>query len=238
MAAQVINPNKKSHSFTIALAVVIIIAAVVIGYVFTTNKSTKTANIDVAAAEEVSMEVSFADNMITLKAANATAETPQVDIYEDFSCHYCAQLAEQTDAQMKEKIEAGQVIVNIHTLAFLDQGRNGFSHAAGQAELYLAQAGEAKAYWNLRAAIFKDQSNVYSKWGNKELADAAQKFGASEDVVAQIQKDDDHNQLGEVADANADKLKGIIGEVSSPHVIYQGKSVQNTYDWIPEVLGS
>ena len=119
--AKVTNPNSKGNSgFFWAVGVLLVIAAVVIGYIVMSGKDAKSDKI-AENAVDVTMETSVDDNgVVTLKSASAKKDAPEVDLYEDFSCPHCAELAEGSDKAMKEAIENGELVVNIHTLNFLD----------------------------------------------------------------------------------------------------------------------
>lgn len=241
MSKKVTDPNAKSNSgFLWGLVVLLVIVAVVIGYIVFSAQGARTAKL-AERAEETTMEVTLADNVVTLSAPNAAADAVEVDLFEDFSCSYCADLARNTDEDMKAAIEAGDLVVRIHHLNFLDSNSpadaTGHSTQAVTAVSRLAQSGDAKAYWNLRKILLEDQKDVAYKWGEKEFAEAAAAFGASEADVAAIKEAD--LSLGQtVATAAYEELESSTGSVSSPRVLQNGADIdlQDLNQWVGYVL--
>ncbi|GAB3701800.1 DsbA family protein [Corynebacterium nasicanis] len=240
-STKVSNPNAKGGSgFIWAIVAVIAIAAAVIGYIVLSGQGKKTEHLADRENISVAFDSTFADNAVTLKSADAKPDAEVVDLYEDFSCSYCGQLAENTDEQMQSAIEAGDLVVNVRTLNFLDRGSiDGHSTRAAAAALALAEAGETQAYWNLRAYLMEDQEDIFNKWSNDEFADAAKQFGASEGVVEKIRSGANVEPTNALATANADKLNAETGSVSSPRVIQDGKDVDvaDINQWMSVVLG-
>ena len=113
---KVTDPNKKSGAgFLWGIVALLVIVAVVIIYIVVNGQRSRGAEI-----EDVAFNVSFEDNAVVLASDNATADTPEVDLYEDFSCPHCSDLSVDTGEDMKNAVEAGDLIVNIRQLNFLD----------------------------------------------------------------------------------------------------------------------
>ena len=70
-----------------------------------------------------------------------------------------------------------------------------------------------------------DQQVVYNKWEMKDFADAAKQFGADDATVDAIKDADLKADGGDIAAANAMKLKEETGQVSSPRIIHDGKDL-------------
>ncbi len=240
-STKVSNPNSKGGSgFIWAIVAVVAIAAVVIGYIVMSGQGKKTEHLADREIIDVAFESEFSDNAVTLKSADAKADAEVVDLYEDFSCSYCGQLAVNTDEQMQAAIEDGDLVVNVRTLNFLDRGSiDGHSTRAAAAVLALAEAGETDAYWNLRAYLMEDQEELYNKWSNDDFADAAKQFGASDETVEKIRSGENVEPTNTLATANADKLNAETGSVSSPRVIQDGEDVpgNDINQWLDVVLG-
>lgn len=240
-STKVSNPNAKGGSgFIWAVVAVIAIAAVVIGYIVMSGQGKKTEHLADRETVDVAFTSDFSDNAVTLKADNVKADAPEVDLYEDFSCSYCGQLAENTDADMQAAIEAGDLVVNVRTLNFLDRGNiDGHSTRAAAAVLAVAEAGETDVYWNYRAALMEEQADIYNKWSNDDFADAAKQLGASDAVVEKIRSGENVEAAEALATANAEKLNTETGTVSSPRVIQDGKDVDSPdiNQWLKVVLG-
>ena len=254
--AKVTNPNSKGNSgFFWAVGVLLVIAAVVIGYIVISGKDAKSDKI-AENAVDVTMETSVDDNgIVTLKSAKTKESAPEVDLYEDFSCPHCAELAEGSDKAMKEAVEKGELVVNVHPMNFLDlRGVDlekfmsddsikleGHSSKSASVMDIIARSGDAKAYWNMRAYLFENQQSVGS-WDFEDFADAAKGFGADGDVQKQI-KDAGVEAGNEIGRANAKKLKETTGTVSSPRVIKDGKDINppkgtpvSQWNFVPQVV--
>lgn len=237
---KVTNPNAKGGSgFLWAILAVILIAAVVIGYIVISGQGKKTEHLADRETVAVDFASNLGDNAVTLKSANAAADAPAVDLYEDFSCSYCAQLAKNTDEQMKEALDEGKLVVNVRTLNFLDRGNpDGHSTRAAAAILAIVNSGDTELYWNYRAALLEDQEEIFNKWSNDDFADAAVALGANDDVANAIRNGDYHDEAVSVTTANADKLNSETGQVSSPRVLQNGKDVDvaDISQWINAVV--
>ena len=226
--SKVTDPNAKGgNGFIWGVGVLLVIIAVVIGYIVWNGKQSDDG------IEDVNMTMEYSDGAITLKGENATDDTPEVDLYEDYSCPHCAELAQATDGDMKKAIEDGKLIVHVRTLNFLDgkdiENQEGYSTKAAAAMSELAKSGDIKTYWNLRDYMLQNQQKVATSWDIKDIADAAKELGADDDVVDSI-KDVDIKQGNKVAKTNYDKLDKETGTVSSPRIIKDGKDVPSEKD--------
>ena len=226
--SKVSDPNAKGgNGFIWGVGVLLVIIAVVIGYIVWNGKQSDDG------IEDVNMTMEYSDGAITLKGENATDDTPEVDLYEDYSCPHCAELAAATDGDMKQAIEDGKLIVHVRTLNFLDgkdiEGQEGYSTKAAAAMSELAKSGDVKTYWNLRDFLMQNQQSVANKWETGDIADQAKELGAEDDVVESM-KDVDIKQGNKVAKTNYDKLDKETGSVSSPRIVQNGKDVPSEKD--------
>lgn len=221
---KVTDPNKKSGAgFLWGIVALLVIVAVVIIYIVVNGQRSRSAEI-----EDVAFNVSFEDNAVVLASDNATADTPEVDLYEDFSCPHCSDLSVATGEDMKNAVEAGDLIVNIRQLNFLDgqdpTTNEGHSTMTVAAVTPLAEAGEAKAWWNVHKTLMADQQKVYNNWSAEDVANAAADAGASSEVVDEI-KNSEISTGQEIATANYNLLEEQTGSVSSPRVIIDGEDI-------------
>lgn len=235
--SKVSDPNAKTgNGFIWGVGVLLVIIAVVIGYIVWNGKQANKIEV-----QDVNMSMDFKDNAITLKSDAANDDTPEVDLYEDFSCSYCADLAINTDEDMKQAIEDGKLVVHVRTLNFLDgrdiENEDGYSTKAAAAMSELAKTGDVKTYWNLRDYMMQNQQSVATKWEIEDIADQAKELGA-EDAVVDSLRNVDIKQGNKVGKANSDKLKKETGSVSSPRVVQNGKDIpdkdsgQSLNDWV------
>lgn len=237
MSGKVRNPNETSKGFLWAVLALVLIAAAVIGYVVISGKQPKATQYAEREQTPVSFELATKDGAIQLKSANAKKDAANVDLYEDFSCHYCAQLAEATDADMKKAIEAGTVVVNIHSMRFLDNGQDGHSTAAGTAVYTVAKMDTPAVYWNYREALMQDQQDLYGE-DVVQLAQIAADLGASAETVEAIKSGQYQDEFKKLADGNEAKLEKVGEKVSSPRVFIDGTEVagQAMYSWVAPYL--
>jgi len=238
--SKVSDPNAKSgNGFIWGVGVLLVIIAVVIGYIVWNGKQANEIEV-----QDVNMSMDYKDNAITLKSDAADDDTPEVDLYEDFSCPHCADLAKSTDEEMKQAIEDGKLVVHVRTLNFLDgedvENEDGYSTKAVAAMSELAKSGDVKTYWNLRDYMMKNQQSIATKWDMEDIADQAKELGAEDDVVDSI-KNVDIKQGNKVAKTNYDKLDKETGSVSSPRIVQNGKDIptekdqkagKNLGDWV------
>ena len=232
--SKVTDPNAKGgNGFIWGVGVLLVIIAVVIGYIVWNGKQSSTDSVDALEAKDVNMSMEYNDGAITLKSESAKKGTPEVDLYEDFACPHCAELAQATDGDMKNAIEEGKLIVHVRTLNFLDgkdiEGQDGYSTKAAAAMSELAKSGDIKTYWNLRDFLMQNQQSVANKWGIEDIANQAKELGAEDDVVESM-KDVDIKQGNKVAKTNYDKLDKETGSVSSPRIVKDGKDVPSEAD--------
>lgn len=237
MSNKIKNPNEKGNGFLWALLAVLLIAAVIVGYIFMSNKDSKIEKVTQGIEKtDVNVEMTMTNNAYQLKSSKSTSSTPQVDLYEDFSCPHCADLAIATDGDMLKAVEAGELIVNVRTLNFLDgEATDGHSTRAGDALMIAAQQGDADVYWNFRDMLMKKQADIYAKWEMKDFAEAARQVGANDETVKKIaEAPKEHTEAIAMFRANEEKLKTETGKVSSPRIIKNGKDINDLKNWVAE----
>ena len=113
------NPTQSSNKWFPIIVTLIVLALIggVIAYIKLAPSKVDNA-IDRFEKDEVNMSLSYNDGVVTLE--NDPQENAKtINIYEDFSCSYCAQLAQQDDESLKKAVESGDIILNIHTMNFL-----------------------------------------------------------------------------------------------------------------------
>lgn len=254
-ATKVSDPNSKGgNGFIWGIGVLLVIIAVVIGYIVWSGQQSRTDAV-AEGAEDVSLNVEHTNGVVTLRSDSTADDAAEVDLYEDFSCPHCAELAEGSDAEMKKAVEDGDLVVNVHALNFLDLGSEGLNqyieddsieldgHSTKSAAVLaeIAAAGDAYTYWNLRDYLMKNQQNV-ANWEFDDFADAAEGLDADGELVDTIRNLDvsEGNQIGR---GNAKNLKDETGEVSSPRILQNGEDLPNPtganltdWDWVTQVV--
>lgn len=247
MSQKIKAPNEKSNGFLWGLVAIVVIAVVVIAVVVLQGRDSASSK-DIEA-EDVNFSVSYADGTVTLKSDNAADDAPVVDIFEDYACPHCADLAEVDHADMKKALDDGKLVVNLETVNILDSdGSGGINPGAatmgGAVQMAIAKSGNVKAFWALHDYVFSNQSSVYRDWEYSDYADAAESLGVDKDVVDAIR---DESVKDEYLDILADNVaemkdKGVEG---TPAVFVDGQQFQLKKDpndaskmqsWVPEVV--
>ncbi|MDY3127197.1 MAG: thioredoxin domain-containing protein [Corynebacterium sp.] len=232
------DPNEKGAGFLWGIVALLLIAAVVIGYIVWNGQRHRAD-----AVADVAFDITFNDGIVTLASPNAKPDAASVELFNDFSCPHCADLARDTSSDMKKAIENGDLIVNLRMLNFLDgqdiSNNEGHSTKSLAAVLPLAKAGDAKAFWNLHDKLLLDQQRVYNNWTAEDFANQARTYGASDEEVSAI-KTGDLAEAQKIAQANYDYLEKATGQVSTPRVLVDGKDIPDTElaNWVAYVTNA
>ncbi|WP_018296935.1 DsbA family protein [Corynebacterium lubricantis] len=235
------NPNDKGNTaFLWTIIAVLVVAAIAVGLIVFNGRSEKAAAVaeSMTDVNGVSLNYNKDDGIITLRAENADASVPSAELYEDFSCTYCAQLADETDAQMLQEIEGGNLEVDIRPLTFLDRGAEGNSTHVLAAVLATANSGDVNLYWNFREYMMANQQEIYNSWDGEDFANLAEQFGADSETLDAIRNGTYTEDAARIGQGNADTLNEHTGEVSSPRVLVDGKDVDvpQINQWIDAVV--
>lgn len=237
MSNKVQNPNQGgSKAFLWALVAVVVVAIAVVAYIVINGQGAKTEFVAEREYENTSISATLDEDKVTLEAEDgAAADADVVQLYEDFSCSYCALLAENTDDGMRADIESGDLVVEVYSLNFLDRGNaEGHSTRSLAAILAVADSGDSDLYWNYRTLLLEEQDNVLNQWTNDDFADAAGHMGAESSVVDAIRNGDNTQRAIDMATGNAELLNEQTGSVSSPRVLQDGQDlpVDDINQWI------
>lgn len=235
MSNKVKSPNDKGNGFIWALVAILVIAVIIVGYIVYSGQGAKTEFVAEREFEDVDLEVTRDGSQVTLSSQNATAETPEASLYEDFSCPHCSELAIQTDDQMRDVVEAGDLVVNLSALHFMDRGNtDGHSHNALAAALATVEHGDADLFWNYRSLLLEEQERIANQWNNEDFANAAAEMGADDAVVDAINNGEFEEEAQQVGEENAATLEEQTGSVSSPRVLQNGQEIaqNDIFNWI------
>ena len=238
MSKKVTNPNQKSSAgFIGAIVAVVVIVAAVIAYIVINGQGAAAAKFADREFKQVNAEMKYEGDTLTFGDASSA---PHVELYEDFSCPHCAHLAEATDAEALEEINAGNLAVTIHPMTFLDNQGDGHSTQAVAALLALAEHDEPAALWNLREAMFENQQDIAHSWSADDYADAAAQLQASDEAVADIRSGKFLEKAAEAGEKNGKDLESKVGRVSTPRVLMDGKDleVDDINDWVKVAVAS
>lgn len=239
------NPNAKSGAgFIWAIVAVVAIALVVIGLIVFNGQKDRQAAVaeNMIDTEGISVSWNKDDNFIRL-AAEGVDDAPMAELYEDFACGYCAKLAVATDEEMYQEIKAGNLEVELRPM--VAQDGPGAAYVPGHAttglaaELALAANNEPAAMLNLRDYLMQNQSDVYRKVDNDDLADLARDYGAGATAVQEIRDGVYYEDAKKMSDANAALQEERTGEAWTPRVMVDGEDVSGDRDaWVSTVAKS
>lgn len=239
-STKVQDPNAKgSNGFIVAVGVILLIVAAVIGYIVWNGQNAKTDRLAEREEIPVNMDIELKDNAFVLKSDKATKDTPRVELYEDFSCPHCADLSIATDEQMQKAVEDGKLIVDLRMMNFLD-GKDaagninvGHSTKAVAVEKQILEAGDLKTFWNLHDVLMRDQQKVAGQWEDEDFVNAAKALGASEEALKSLETIDTDAAM-KLAQSNFEKLEKDTGKASTPRVIKDGKDleVEDLSQWV------
>lgn len=236
------NPTQGgSKNFLWALVAIVVIAIVVVGFIVVNGQGKKAALFADREFADTTMTMEVSEDSITLSSPDAKADAKTVQLYEDYSCSHCAELAEATDAEMKSEIEAGNLIVEIKPLNFLDRGNiDGHSTHALAAARAVADTNDPAMFWNFRTFLLEEQDEIANLWSDEDFADALEAKGVDSATVETVRSGSGVDAANTLATANGEELTAQTGSLSSPRVLQDGKDVdvQDISQWIPAVLGS
>lgn len=246
MSNRVKSPTQGGGAgFIWGILAIVVIAAVVIGYIVVKGaRSEKDLGIELPQAQQVAFTMSKEDNTIVLRSEAATDDSKKIDIYEDFACPHCGELASASDAQLKEAIESGKAVVTLHPLTFLDnRDTDGHSHRALAAAWAIADSGDASLYWAYRGMLMENMNRIYKQWDDSQFAQAAEEMGAPEGVVKKIEKGALKEAVSHLSQDNAEKLEKDTGSLSSPRIFADGEELDLSKlpgldAWVDHALGN
>lgn len=237
------NASKGGNGFLWGIIAILVIAAVAIGFIVYNNQKHKVDNISLPN-DEVKVKMTAKDSIVTLEAENAGDNVPTVEVFEDFSCHYCAQLETASSDDVKKALEDGKVKVKFRFLNFLDRGDESGPSTRGAAVAWaVAKTGDVDAFWNLHRLMMEEQSTITRQWEWDDLANAADKMGVDGGVVEKIRDKSVKDEGAKISRENDKEVEKREGDVSSPLLYKNGKRFdppmnpdETLGSWVPTVL--
>lgn len=237
------NASKGGNGFLWGIIAILVIAAVAIGFIVYNNQQHKVDNISLPN-DKVKVKMTAEDATVTLESEDAGDDVPVVEAFEDFSCHYCAQLETASSADVKQALEDGKLKVKFRFLNFLDRGDESGSSTRGAATAWaVAKSGNVDAFWNIHRLMMDEQSTVTRQWDWDDLANAAEKMGADDGVVDNIRNESVKDEGAKISRTNNKEVEKREGKVSSPVLYKDGKRFdppsnpdQTLSSWVPVAL--
>ena len=237
------NASKGGNGFLWGIIAILVIAAVAIGFIVYNNQQHKVDNISLPN-DKVKVKMTAEDSTVTLESEDAGDDVPVVEVFEDFSCHYCAQLETASSDDVKQALEDGKLKVKFRFLNFLDRGDESGPSTRGAATAWaVAKSGNVEAFWNIPRLMMDEQSPVTRQWDWDDLANAAEKMGADDGVVDKIRNESVKDEGAKISRTNDKEIEKREGKVSSPLLYKDGKrfdppvnSDESLGSWVPVVL--
>lgn len=238
MSQSVKSPTQSSSKGFIAIVAILIVAiAAVAGFFVWKSSNEPVENTLAVQQDDTEFEAAVAENGVVVLGS---VEAPKVvEVFEDFACPYCSDLAKETDEDMLKLLNEKKIAVKIHTLNFLDRGdTSGYSTTTGAAALAIAKSGDAHTFWNFRNTLMLNQDDAYEQSMNAEqVASLAKDLGASDDVVASIKEEKFKDEYLANESANEKTITDRSGKDpwGTPTVYVDGKQVADPFKWVDEI---
>lgn len=238
MAQSVKSPTQSSSKGFIAIVAILIVAiAAVAGFFVWKSSNEPVENTLAVQQDDTEFEAAVAENGVVVLGS---VEAPKVvEVFEDFACPYCSDLAKETDEDMLKLLNEKKIAVKIYTLNFLDRGdTSGYSTTTGAAALAIAKSGDAHTFWNFRNTLMLNQDDAYEKdLNSEEVAALAADLGASDDVVTSIKEEKFKDEYLANESANEKTITDRSGKDpwGTPTVYVDGKKVEDPFKWVDEI---
>lgn len=230
--------SKSNIKFLTALiAFIVIVAAMMTAFVVyqRTHEDTN-FNWDKSTSAPNNIQVKYIegeDNGNYISFFTKENSERKLDLYSDPRCPVCARLEKMNGETMKEEVENGKSILNVHLLTFLDSKTNStYSTDMTASLITLAKNGESEAAWNLYETMWKNQpSERDTKTPKTEyISQVASELGASDKSKEEIAANSNETfiALATASDkTNTEALQRITGAVSTPTLLLNGQIVNN-----------
>lgn len=247
MSQKIKAPNQKSSGFLWGIVAIVVIAVVVIAVVVIQGRDSKETKEGLAPADGVNFGVSVVDGVVVLKSDRVADGAPVADLYEDYSCHYCSDLATADHESLKTALNDGKITMRFNTANYLDNGDEGHSTLGGIVALAIAETGNASAFWAYHDWAFANRTDI-SGYSLDDFADAAKKFGADDKAVDAIRDGSARDKYRPDLDKNGEALKQKEGDrAGTPTLYVDGSKVElkkdpnmdtptQMADWVPDVV--
>lgn len=157
--------------------------------------------------------------------AGTPGEGPRVDIWLDYTCHYCILLEDQHAEALTEMIESGSASVYVHPIPLLSQ-QGPFSALAANASATVAEHAPEQ-FWDFHTALFEPYRAgiAASEKGEQvpmptiaDIEAIAAQVGVPQDVIDRFEA----NEFAEWGQAAVVQFVGAREEAGTPEVQVEG----------------
>lgn len=164
--------RKRNLAIQIGLTAVVVIFAVVVGYIVLSNDT------DPQSGEAKAIRVASSN---VVKKEGSSDPKVVLSVYEDFLCPHCAQFEQQFGPTVSKLIDDGAVAADYYMVAILDRPQNqNYSSRAGGAAYCVADE-SIDAFRSYHAALYAQQpeENAAAFPENARLVEIARQAGAA-----------------------------------------------------------
>ncbi|MEY4366873.1 MAG: hypothetical protein RLZ28_288 [Actinomycetota bacterium] len=159
--------TRKKVIIQVSVVVVILAIVAVIVLAFTTSPSTKEGAVPKVAAVyskggvKVGKDLKAFTSTSTPTATPSPGETPSavpnIKVYIDYQCPFCADFEAANASQIKEWVAGGTATFEVHPISFLDNAStNRYSSRAANAAICVAE-NSPDSFYDFNAALFANQ---------------------------------------------------------------------------------
>lgn len=236
------------------VAVVVVLAVAIIGGVLYTS-SQNAAQDDVAG--QIRTELEIGDGGVPATSVPAEQVAPRitgagivqagspkapvtVDLYEDFLCPYCGQLFQQSNKELEQAVDNGQIKLNYHLVNFLDDASDppGYSTRAANAAMCSVDGGKFRPYYE---KLFTDQPEEGGPgYPNQQLVAMGRQVGLGQEFASCVQRGTYTDQVRSASTRAQQRLAQVTGgQVGTPTVVVAGRQIEalGKPEWLRELIG-
>ncbi|MGC5249032.1 DsbA family protein [Gordonia sp. DT219] len=230
------RPRSTSSTGTyvlIGVAVVVVAALVVLGFVWNANKKNLGPVNDTVLNENAALIV------------GEPAATTTIDVFEDFLCPVCQQFEKQSGQAIVDAVNTGKLRVRYHMLTFLNSrsASGDYSERAAGALQCVGDAKDPALFFRFHSALFADQpkENGDSDHSNAQLAQIAAAQGATPPTQQCITTGAKLAEAKQAAAQSRTQLEKAMDTtaVGTPTVLLNGEPVDgitNGPAWLAAIL--
>lgn len=196
--------RKRQTILGVVVVVVLIAVLCIVGYFIWRANTSSSASSSASAVQQEKQEAEAELASVKTKPSAALSnggflisknglnkpvkDVPTISIYMDFICPACGEVDRDIDDTLIQMVNAGQVNVEIHPEAFLnDESTDEYSSRAAGAAVYVAQYEPEKLLDVVRAFFASDyqpkEAQNYKPVSNAMIASQLEKAGVSPEVA-------------------------------------------------------
>lgn len=234
------NPNKSSNIPFIITIVVIILALLGFGAFLFTKKSESADPqnwILDKSAKEVNAE--YVDNPaegVYIKFSNTESPRHIIDLFTDPMCPHCDQLNDAAGEKIKQYVEDEDIEFRVHPVTYTSENAGlRYSPRIWETIMILSKEGDGKAAWNMYLTSYANKPDSVNtpEITSENLANAAERAGASNESIEKIKEITDGQIAIDASEANVLAMESHpdVESAGTPLLILDGTGiVQNAID--------